>query len=124
MLRYFPPERRRRLAPLVLAGGLLTVGKLTYDEAPRDQEVHFLLPATRIQALRVTYSHDNELYGGLVRRFPNGSPSELIHTPALSPGRYQLAIELTSDKGEVKHLTRSLTVPNSGTLRVPLTDER
>jgi hypothetical protein len=124
MLRYFPPERRRRLAPLVLAAGLLTVGKLTYDGAPRDQAVHFLLPATRIQALRVTYSHEDELYGGLVRRFPYGSPTELVHTPKLSPGRYELTIELTSDTGEVTHLTRFLTVPNDGTLRIPLTTER
>lgn len=124
MLRYFPPERRRRLAPFVLAGGLLTIGKLTYDDAPRDQEVHFLLPPTRIQALRVTYSHEDELYGGLVRRFPKGSPAELVHTTALSPGRYELAIELTSGDGEVTHLTRSLTVPNDGTLSVPLTGER
>ena len=121
MLRYFPPERRRKLAPFLLGAGLLIVGKLTYDEAPRDQEVHFVLPATRIQALRVTYSHEDELYGGLVRRFPNGSPAELVDTPTLSPGRYELAIELTSDTGEVTHLTRSLTVPTEGTLRIPLT---
>ena len=59
-----------------------------------------------------------------MRRFPHGSPTELVHTPTLSPGRYELAIELTTDTGEVTHLTRSLTVPNDGTLRSPLTTER
>jgi hypothetical protein len=123
MLRYFPPERRRRFAPLLLAVGVFSVGKLTYDEAPRDQEVHFVLPGADVQLLRVTYTHDDELYGGMERRFPHGSPSELVHTPSLSPGHYDLAIELTRG-GETTRLSRSLLVPNEGTLRVRLEGDR
>ena len=122
MLRYFPPERRRRFAPLLLAVGVFSVGKLTYDQAPRDQEVHFVLPGTDVQLLRVTYTQEDELYGGLERRFPNGAPRELVHTPSLSPGRYELAIELTRG-GETTRLMRALTVPTEGTLRVRLGGE-
>lgn len=123
MLRYFPASRRRRLAPLFLAAGLLSVGKLAYDEAPRDQEVRFLLRETSVRALRVTYSSGDELYGGLERRFPSGSPPELVHTPSLSPGRYVLAIELTGGDGTVRHLTRSMLVPSEGALRIALASE-
>ncbi len=124
MLRYFPAERRRRAAPLFLAAGLFVVGKLAYDEVPRDRELRFVLPPTPVAALRVTYSSDDELYGGLERRFPNGSPPEVVHTPSLSPGRYELAIELTSDGGEVTRLRRSVEVPSAGALRIPLASER
>lgn len=122
MHRYFPPERRRRLAPLVLVGGLFTVGKLAYDEVPRDQPVRFVLPEAAIHAMKVIYSSHEEFYGGLERRFPNGSPRELVHTPSLSPGQYKLSIELTSQSGAVTHLTRSLTVPSEGTTRIRLTE--
>jgi hypothetical protein len=123
MLRYFPPERRRRFAPLLLAVGLLTVGKLTYDEAPRDREVHFLLPGRDVEHLRVTYTQDDEPYGGIERRFPNGAPRELVHTLSLSPGRYDLDIELTR-AGAITRLSRSLDAPQDGTLRVRLEGER
>jgi len=124
MLRYFPAERRRRLAPLFLVAGLLIVGKLTYDQAPRDQELRYLLPGSDVQSLRVTYSDGEELYGGLERRFPDGSPRELVHTPSLSPGHYQLAIELTGSNGEVTHLSRTVQVPSEGAVRIRLTGER
>jgi hypothetical protein len=122
MLRYFPAERRRRVAPLFLAAGLLLVGKLAYDDAPQDRELHFVMPAAHVEALRVTYTSGDELYGGLERRFPNGSPAEVVHTPTLSPGRYDLAIELTAD-GEVRRLRRSLEVRSTGALRIPLGGE-
>lgn len=123
MVRYFPPERRRRLAPLFLAAGLLIVGKLAYDEAPRDQELRYVLPGSHVQVLRVTYSADDELYAGLERHFPGGSPRELVHTPSLSPGRYELAIELTARDGAVTRMTRSVEVPSEGALRIRLNEE-
>lgn len=123
MLRYFPAERRRRLAPIFLVAGLFVVGKLAYDEAPRDQEVRYVLPDTAVQALRVTYSSGEDLYGGLERRFPEGSPSELVHTPKLSPGLYDVSIELTRGDGQVTRLMRSLKVPTEGALRIRLTGE-
>jgi len=124
MLRYFPAERRRRLAPIFLVAGLYVVGKLAYDEAPRDQEVRYVLPDTTVHTLRVTYSSGDDLYGGLERRFPEGSPTELVHTPSLSPGHYDVAIELTGHDGQVRHLTRSLDVPTEGALRIRLTGEQ
>ena len=122
MLRYFPAERRRRLAPLFLVIGLFTVGKLAYDEVPRGQDVRFVLPSEGVQAVRVMYTSRDEFYGGIERRFPEGSPREIVHTPSLSPGTYDLAIELTGGDGQVTRLRRSLTVPAEGATRIRLTE--
>jgi hypothetical protein len=122
MLRYFPPERRRRLAPLFLVAGLFTVGKLAYEEVPRGQDVRFILPPTKLKAVKVLYSSQNEFYGGLERHFPDGSPREVLHTPSLSPGEYDVTIELTEPDGKIKRLSRSLTVPSEGALRIRLTE--
>jgi hypothetical protein len=120
MLRYFPAERRRRLAPLFLGVGLFVAGKLAYDEVPRDQELRFVLPEAGVQALKVTYSSSEGGYAGIEQRYPNGSPREFVHTPSLSPGRYDLSIELIGSDGQVKRLARSVTVPSEGALRIPL----
>lgn len=123
MLRYFPPERRRRLAPLFLVLGLAIVGKLAHDEMPRDQQLTFVLPRSA-EGLRVTYTAGGELYGGIERRFPEGAPRSLVHTPSLSPGRYELSVELLSSDGGVTRLERSIDVPTEGDVRVSLTGER
>lgn len=121
MLRYFPAERRRRLAPLLLIVGVLTVGKLAYEEIPRRQPLRFALPARDIRALKVVYSSEQESFGGLERRFPEGAPREIEHAPSLSPGAYELAIELTERDGAVTQLRRSVRLPSEGTLRISLT---
>jgi hypothetical protein len=124
MLRYFPPERRRRLAPLFLLLGLAVVGKFAYEELPRETEVRFVMPSPHVQALRVVYSLGGEFYGGLERHFPSGAPEVVGHTPSLSAGRYDLAIELTVDDGGITRLHRTLEVPSEGPARIPLRGER
>ncbi|HEY6880645.1 MAG TPA: hypothetical protein VI299_21630 [Polyangiales bacterium] len=123
MLRYFPPERRRRLAPVFLVLGLAIVGKLAHDEMPRDQELTFVLPPS-VETLRITYNAGDELVAGFERRFPHDPPGLVSHTPSLSPGRYQLAVELVSQDGGVTRLDRSIVVPSDGPLRVSLQEER
>jgi hypothetical protein len=135
MLRYFPPERRRRLAPLFLVVGLAIVGKLAHDDMPRDQQLTFVLPSS-IESLRVTYMRslaedprastgaDDELITGLERHFPEGAPTFLSHVPSLSPGHYRLAVELVAQDGGVTRLQRSIDVPTEGDLRVSLREDR
>ncbi|MDB4985503.1 MAG: hypothetical protein JWN04_681 [Myxococcaceae bacterium] len=124
MLRYFPPEKRRRFAPMVLLLGLALLGKLAYDEMPRDEELRFELPGPNIAALRVIYSSGDEFYGGFERHFPDGAPALVSHTSSLSPGRYQLSIELTDPAGKITQLTRSVLVPSAGPLKIPLGSDR
>jgi hypothetical protein len=108
------------MAPLFLVIGLAIVGKLAHDEMPRAQELTFVLPSAEVESLRVIYSADSEFYGGFERRFPEGAPPFLVHTPSLSPGRYDVAVELLGPDGGVTHLDRSIEVPAEGALRVPL----
>jgi hypothetical protein len=121
MLRYFPAEKRRRFAPLVLLVGLLLVGKLAYDEMPRDESLRFELPGPNVAVLRVFYSAGDDFYGGFERRFPSGSPELVTHSPQLAPGRYELAIELDDASGKTTRLHRSIEVPAAGVLKIPLT---
>jgi hypothetical protein len=123
MLRYFPIEQRRRFAPLVLLLGVLLVGKLAYDEMPREEQLRFELPSPNVSALRVIYSSGEEQYGGFERHFPDGAPALVTHSPSLSPGRYELTIELSDQAGKIDRLTRSIEVPSSGVLKIPLTGE-
>jgi hypothetical protein len=123
MLRYFPPERRRRLAPLFLVLGLTIVGKLAHDEMPRDQELTFVLPGST-EALRISYLAGDELVSGFERHFPSGAPALFPHVPSLSPGRYRIAVELVSRDGGVSRLDRSIDVPTEGAVRISLQEAR
>jgi hypothetical protein len=123
MLRYFPPERRRRWAPLFLVVGLASVGKLAHDDMPRDQELTFALPSS-VASLHITYTAAGEAVTGLERRFPHGAPAFLSHVPSLPPGRYRLFVELVDQDGGVTHLDRSIDVPSEGDLRVSLREPR
>jgi hypothetical protein len=127
MLRYFPAARRRRLAPLFLVLGLFVVGEFAHDELPRDQELRFELPERerpKIEALRVVYTSEGEVYGGLERHFPGAAPEVVGHTPSLPLGRYELSIELVRDDGGITHLERSFELPSEGPVRISLREER
>lgn len=123
MLRYFPADRRRRFAPLFLLLGLVVVGKFAYQELPRDQELRYLLPGPNVESLRVTYTAEGELVGGLERHFPGEAPEVVGHTPSLAAGRYDLAIELVREGGGITHLERHIELPSDGPLRIRLDGE-
>ncbi len=123
MLRYFPPERRRRLAPLILVVGLAIVGKLAHDDMPRDQDLTYALPSS-VRSLRITYLAGDEQITGLERHFPDGPPAFVSHVPSLTPGHYRLAVEMVDPDGGVTHLDRSIEVPTDGDLRISLREPR
>lgn len=127
MKRYFeaPPKGsfRRRIAPLLLVLGLLGALKLTYDVAPREQSVQLHLPdALRadLQGVRLTYMEDGEAVSGSEQRFQDEAPAVLHSAPQLSPGTYQLDIELARRGGSITRVRRDVTVPTEGTLRIRL----
>ena len=124
MLRYFPPDRRRRFAPLFLLLGLAVVGKFAYEELPRETDIRFVMPSPNVEALHVVYSSEGEFYGALERHFPSGAPEVVGHTPSLAAGRYDLTIELTVDGGGITRLQRTLEVPSEGPARIALHGER
>jgi hypothetical protein len=114
---------RRRIAPAVLVLGLLGAAKVTYDAAPREQTILLHLHddlRANLGSIRLTYLEDDEPLSGAEQRFTQRPPAVVESTPSLSPGRYELDIELSDLKGQVTHLRRSVTVPSEGALRIQI----
>jgi hypothetical protein len=119
---YFTQVRRRRLASLCLFAGIFVIFKLASKDAPREQEVQLLLDGAQREArtLRLAYRMQGEEITGLLVRYPEGAPARVSHTPELSPGTYDLAIELGYRDGRVEHVAKTLTVPSEEAIRVRL----
>jgi hypothetical protein len=124
MPRYFSPTVRRRLAPVSLVAGLLLLGKVAYEDVPREQDVRFVLtPAQQreLGAIRVIYSEEGEALGGMERHFSTANaPAELTHAPSLRSGHYDVSVELTARDGRVTHLRRAFDLPSEGAPRILL----
>lgn len=125
MTQYFKDTpasaRRRRLASGVLLVGLLGAAKITYDAAPREQSIHLVLHEdlrTNLGGIRLTYLEGNEAVSGTEQRFKNRPPQILTSAPSLSPGHYELDIELSDLKGQVTHVRHRVTVPTEGSVRI------
>ncbi len=117
MARYFSPELRRRIAPIILVIGLLLTGRTVQTEMPRDQEVRFVLSPTQrnVRSVRVTYLEEGEAISFVefrpdARSDSPGTP--LAHTPSLKPGPYDVTIDVEDDNGVVRSLSRRLNVPS------------
>jgi hypothetical protein len=118
-----PRGWRRRFAPLLLVLGLLGASKLTYDASPREQAVLLQVPEelrANLQGVRLTYLEDGEAVTGSEQRFSDGAPAFVRSVPLLSPGLYQLDIELSQRDGATRRLRRDVPVPTAGTLRIRL----
>jgi hypothetical protein len=61
---------------------------------------------------------DNEAISGTEQRFRSRPPEVLTSAPSLSPGDYELDIELSDLKGQVTHVRHRVTVPTEGSLRI------
>jgi hypothetical protein len=125
MTQYFKDDSRgawrRRSAPALLLLGLLGAGKLTYDVAPREQSIHLHLHddlRVNLGGIRLTYLEDNEAISGTEHRFESPAPPVLTSAPSLSPGRYELDIELSDLKGQVTHVRHPVTVPTEGAVQI------
>lgn len=130
MNRYFKALRkasfRQRIAPIALLLGLFAAAKLTFDASPREQAIQLQLgEALRadLRAIKLTYLEDEEAVSGTEQRFEGKAPSVLTSSPSLSPGRYELDIELADRSGKVTRKRRHVTVPSEGALRIRLEDE-
>jgi len=114
-------RHRRRLAPLVLGIGLALVGAEVFGAFPRETSVQFGLGEENrdVFEARVAYSLDGEEVKGARFQWDDRAPSSFRHSVELSPGRYEVRVELVSESGR-RTLRRSLVVPADGVVSIEL----
>jgi hypothetical protein len=117
-------QNRRRLAPLVLVGGVaLVLGPLA-EVAPRETSVRLRLAepdAVREVGLSVLEAGEPVL--GLRLPFARGAPPRIDESLDLPPGRYELHIDVTRGEGATRARrteVRMLEVPTEGVVIVEL----
>lgn len=119
-------QHRRRLARLVLFAGLIVVGRQLWPTWPHETELEFVLGPDHadVVELRIAYlDHGEELHG--VRfGFPSGAPATVRHRLSLPPGRLLIHCELFGKNGASRQLTRKLTAPANGLVRIALGPDR
>ena len=117
-------RNRRRLAPLLLLGAALAVGKLFTEQSPRKYDVELVLSPAQQRATQVaiTYTQEGEAVLGVRFNYPEGAPDRVVHAPSLRAGRYNVAIELLVPGQPSEHIARPLDVPFEGTTRLRLSE--
>ncbi len=110
----FSPALRRRLAPAILIGGLLVLGRTVHSDLPREQQLRFVLGQAQRNArtVRITYLVQGEPLTAIEYHPRADAHDFLVHRPSLTPGPYDVAIEIEDDRGRVKALSRRLVVPS------------
>ena len=100
----------------MLIGAALLVGRFASDEMPREQEVRLVLGNEQREArsVRLVYTRKGEEITGVLVRYPQGAPAQVVHHASLSPGLYDLAIELGYGDGRIEQVAKTLTVPSEG----------
>jgi hypothetical protein len=118
----FFARHRRRLARLVLGLGLIYSARLLWPSWPHETELEFELGPDHAQVveLRVAYLHQGEELHGVSFGFPSGAPALVRHKLSLPPGKLVLSCELRARDGGARRLTRTLTAPVEGVVRIPL----
>lgn len=117
---------RRKLAPLVLGGGVLVVGTIATPSWPHDTDVELLLGQRHsdVIELRIGYVRDaeQEPFKAVTLRYPHGAPATVRHHVELPPGRYAVVLELVSAQGHTD-MSRRLDIPAQGVVRLQVADE-
>ncbi|MBZ0117611.1 MAG: hypothetical protein K8H88_11475 [Sandaracinaceae bacterium] len=125
MRRLFQAHRRR-LATLSLFIFLAAVASRIASALPDETRVALPLsdPATLLEA-RVSYWYEGRALHEVQLRYPPGqAPSTLRHTLDLSPGDYDVNVELVREGGGHQSLRGHLTAPSDGEIRVHLEASR
>ncbi|HYS81822.1 MAG TPA: hypothetical protein VEM76_14010 [Anaeromyxobacteraceae bacterium] len=101
---------------LLLAGGL-GIALLFFRAGPREVTLVYGVPDDRVRAVEVVIAHGGEvLRRAELRVAGDRTPSHRVRLP---DGDYLLRIELLGE-GPPRHLEKSITVAESGTLVIPL----
>jgi hypothetical protein len=118
-------KHRRRVARVLFGLGLIAVAYQLLPNVPRQTELEFALGDghERVVELRVGFEREGEETHGVRFGFPQGAPRVLRHRLRLPSGRYLVRCELRERSGESLELTRTLTTPADGVVRIALARE-
>lgn len=118
-------KHRRRLAPFVVLVGMLAVGGTVFEASPREVEIRYDLGPEhrRVVEARIVYLFEGEEVKGARFTWAEGAPPSLRHTVDLSPGRYEVRVDLLEPGARQRSLERALRVPAEGLVRIDLFDE-
>jgi len=74
----------------------------------------------QVTDLRMAYVQDGQVYHGAHFSYPAGAPSRVHHRVDLATGRYTLECDVMRRDGTQQHVTRGLSVPVEGQLRLQI----
>jgi hypothetical protein len=119
-----PPRRwTRRVAPLLLVGGILVAGAVAFRGLPKERQVELRLEdPTSIVAIDVAWIEpgDETTLGGSSFRFaPGAAPRSVPMTARLPDGTYTLEITVDSAAGH-QTTRRSIKFDDAGRITVPV----
>lgn len=117
-------EHRRRLAPLVLIGGVVLVAGPLLDTAPRSTNIRLKLSEPQqVRSVTLSVLDAGEPIVGLHLAYEQGAPDRINEELDLAPGHYEVRIDITragapSDSPDTA--VRRLDVPSDGTVLLDL----
>ena len=113
---------RRRLSQIVLVVVVVAIGLQFHSALPQETSVNVVLGTDHDQVtdLRMAYVQDGQVYHGAHFRYPAGAPSRVHHRVDLATGKYTLECDVMRRDGTQQHVTRGLSVPVEGQLRLQI----
>lgn len=117
-------KHRKRLAPFVILVGLVVVGSTVFDASPRETEIRYDLGPQHetVREARIVYFTEGQEVKGVRFHWDRGAPPSLRHTVELSPGRYDIQVDLMEAEGH-RSVRRALRVPADGLVRIDLFEQ-
>lgn len=118
-------QHKRRLAPLVLVGGIALVAGPLSNAAPRATSIRLRLPEPqRVRLVTVSVLDAGEPILGLQLAYEQGAPDRITEELELVPGHYELRVDVTRAAGAQPASAtsiRALEVPADGVVVFDLT---
>lgn len=117
----FLRKHRRRFATLALGIFIVAVIMEIGGALPRDVELAYRFPSPEdVVEARLAYSLDAETIREVTLRYPEGAPRIVRDSLELSPGDYDVEVQLRDGDGDTTLLHGRVNAPSDGVVRVRL----
>ncbi|HTT71511.1 MAG TPA: hypothetical protein VMG32_09835 [Anaeromyxobacteraceae bacterium] len=109
----------KQLARFVFLAGALGIGLFLFRAAPRDVTLVYTLTTPGARRLEVEIDKGGTLLRRAEFRLDARGPDQIAHRVRLTDGRYLVRLTVLGD-GPTRHLERSISITESGTVVLPL----